>query len=92
MCIVTVRRSSFQSRALLHNVHAYPHIYVAVSLDGWQRGANSIYHHFTMLATSTLIILALHNSNTELGKIGWQFCILEFNDMRKFQIFEQYIG
>ena len=38
-----------------------------------------------MPATSTLIILALHYSDIELGEIGYQFCILQFIDTRKFQ-------
>ena len=37
-----------------------------------------------MPATSTLIMLALHYSDIELGEID-QFCILQFIDTRKFQ-------
>ena len=69
MRIATVHRSLLQSSALLCNLHAYLHRYVTISLDSWQKGANSTYHNLTMLATSTLIILAIHYSDTELGKI-----------------------
>ena len=53
---------------------------------------NSTYDNLIMLATSTCIILALHYSDTELSKIGQQFCSLQFNHMRKLLILEQCIG
>ena len=90
-CIVTICQSSFWSHGLLCNVHTYPiHICIATQLDGWQRGANSTYHDLTMLAASTLVIPVLHYSNTEHCNIRQQFCTLQFNDMRRLPIMEQY--